>query len=113
MHELALSESIIDLVVNCARQERIARVSRVVVEIGVAASVEPQALLFCFSIAAADTVAAGAELVIDRIGLQASCEDCGSRYAPETLFSPCPDCGGFARRILAGREMRVVSIAGE
>ena len=113
MHELALSESITDLVVNCARQERIARVSRVVVEIGVAASVEPQALLFCFSITAAETAAAGAELVINRIGLRASCDDCGNQYAPETLFSPCPACGGFARRILAGREMRVVSIAGE
>ncbi len=113
MHELALSESIVDLVVNCARQEHIARVSRVVVEIGAAASVEPQALLFCFSITAAETVAAGAELVIERIGLQASCDDCRNQYVPETLISPCPACGSFARRILAGREMRVVSFEGE
>jgi hydrogenase nickel incorporation protein HypA/HybF len=113
MHELALSESIVDLVANRARQEHIARVSRVVVEIGVAAPVELQALVFCFSVAAADTVAAGAELVVDRIGLQARCEDCGGQYAPETLFSPCPACGGFAREVLAGREMRVVSFEGE
>jgi hydrogenase nickel incorporation protein HypA/HybF len=113
MHELALSESIVDLVVNCARQERIARISRVVVEIGVAAAVEPQALEFCFSITAADTAAASAELVINRIGLQASCDDCGSHYAPETLISPCPACGSFARNFLAGREMRVVSFEGE
>ena len=113
MHELALSESIVDLVVNCARQEHIVRVSRVVVEIGVAASVEPQALEFCFSITAEDTVAAGAELVINRIGLQASCEDCGNQYAPTTVISPCPACGSFARKILAGREMRVISFEGE
>jgi hydrogenase nickel incorporation protein HypA/HybF len=113
MHELALSESIVDLVVSCARQERIAHVSRVMVEIGVAASVEPQALEFCFSITAEDTVAAGAELVINRIGLQASCDDCGNQYAPATLISACPSCGSFARNILAGREMRVVSFEGE
>ena len=69
MHELALCESITDLVVECARREGIARVSRVVIEIGVAAAVDPEALSFCFPITAADTVAAGAELVINMIAL--------------------------------------------
>jgi hydrogenase nickel incorporation protein HypA/HybF len=113
MHELALTESIIDLVVDCAGREHIARVSRVVVEIGVAASVEPQALLFCFPIAAAETVAAGADLVINRVALRARCEACQGEYAPDTLISPCPTCGSFARKVLAGREMRVVSFSGE
>ncbi len=109
MHELALCESITDLVVECARQEGIARVSRVVIEIGVAAPVEPEALSFCFPITAADTVAAGAELVINRVALRAKCESCRTEYAPDTLISPCPACGSFGRMILAGREMRVVS----
>jgi hydrogenase nickel incorporation protein HypA/HybF len=113
MHELSISESIIDLVVECARRENVARVSRVVVEIGVAAAVDPQALLFCFPITAADTIASGAELMINMIGLQARCEACGKEYAPETQFSPCPVCASFASQILAGREMRVVSFAGE
>ncbi len=109
MHDLALSESITVLVVECARQEGITRVSRVVIEIGVAAPVDPDALLFCFPITAADTVAAGAELVINRVALRARCDSCGTEYAPGTLISPCPACGSFGRTILAGREMRVVS----
>ena len=113
MHELALCESITDLVADCARREGIARVSRVVVEIGVAASVDPQALLFCFPITAAETVAAGAELVIKPIALRVSCQSCQTEYAPETLIATCPACGSFARKILAGREMRVVSFDGE
>jgi hydrogenase nickel incorporation protein HypA/HybF len=113
MHELALAQSITDLVVDCARRERIARISRVVVEIGIAASVEPDALLFCFPIVADETAAAGAELVINRIPLRVQCEICQTEYAPDNLGSPCPACGGFARKILAGREMRVVSFEGE
>jgi len=113
VHELAISESIIGLVVDCARRERITRVSRVVVEIGVAASVDPEALLFCFPIAAAETVAAGAELVINRIALRVRCESCQTEYAPDTPVAACPACGGLAREILAGREMRVVSFDGE
>jgi len=113
MHELAISESIIGLVVDCARRERITRVSRVVVEIGVAASVDPEALLFCFPIAAAETAAANAELVINRIALRVRCESCRAEYAPEVPLAPCPACGSFAREILAGREMRVASFDGE
>ena len=113
MHELSLSESITDLVVDCARREHITRVSRVVIEIGVAASVDPQALLFCFPITAAETVAAGAELVINPIALRARCESCQTEYPPETLVATCPVCGSFASKILAGREMRIVSFDGE
>ena len=44
MHELALTQSIVDLVTRCGRQEGLHRVTRVVVEVGVAAAVEPGAL---------------------------------------------------------------------
>jgi hydrogenase nickel incorporation protein HypA/HybF len=112
MHELALSESIIEMVVDRARHERMARVTRVVVEIGTAASVDPDALLFCFPIAAAETLAAGAELVIEPVALRARCDTCRADYAPEILHAPCPGCGGFGGRVIAGREMRVASFHG-
>jgi hydrogenase nickel incorporation protein HypA/HybF len=113
MHELTLAQSIADLVSDCAQRERIARVSRVVVEIGVAAPVDPQSLQFCFPITAKETVAAGAQLIINSIALKAKCEACETEYAPENLAASCPACGGFARTILAGREMRVVSFDGD
>jgi hypothetical protein len=46
MHELALSQSIVDLVVDRASKEGLREVTRVVVEVGVAAGVEPDALRF-------------------------------------------------------------------
>jgi hydrogenase nickel incorporation protein HypA/HybF len=112
MHELALSESIVDLVVDAARYERIAQVTRVVVELGAAASVDSDALLFCFPIAAAQSLAAGAELVIEKIALQVRCDSCRVDFAPDELFAPCPRCGGFGGEVIAGREMRVTSFCG-
>jgi hydrogenase nickel incorporation protein HypA/HybF len=113
MHELSISGSITDLVLDCAQRENIARVSRVVVEIGVAAAVDSEALMFCFPITTMETLAAGAELVINKISLRARCETCGGVHSPETQVTPCPSCGSYASQILAGREMRVVSIEGE
>ena len=113
MHELALSQSIVELVVECARREGVHAVSRVTLEIGMAAGVEPDALRFCFDIVAADTVARGAELAIETIALQARCRDCECEFAPVRLVSPCPRCGSYAPLLLRGREFRVKSFDGE
>ena len=112
MHELSLSESITDLVVDYARREHVARVSRVVIDIGAAASVDPQALLFCFPITTVGTVAAGAELVINRIALKVRCEACRPNM-PRRRRSRRARPAAVARTILEGREMRVVAFEGE
>ncbi len=79
MHELTLSQSIVDLVVECARNEGVHAITRVVVEVGIAAGVEPDALRFCFDLVAANTLAQGAEFTIDTITLQARCRNCALR----------------------------------
>ena len=113
MHELALSQAIVDLVVECARREGVHAVTRVTLEIGMAAGVEPDALRFCFDIVAADTVARGAELAIETIALQARCRDCACEFEPVRLVSPCPRCASYAPLLLRGREFRVKSFDGE
>jgi hydrogenase nickel incorporation protein HypA/HybF len=112
MHELSLCESITELVVEAAKREGVARISRVVLALGAAASVEVESLRFCFPVTCEGTPAEGAELAIEIIPLQARCQACGAEFAPETLISPCPQCGNHARTIIAGREMRVVSFEG-
>jgi Zn finger protein HypA/HybF involved in hydrogenase expression len=56
---MTLSQSIVDLVVGCARTEGMCTVTRVVVEIGVTEGVDPEALRFCFHVVADDTAARG------------------------------------------------------
>jgi hydrogenase nickel incorporation protein HypA/HybF len=113
MHELSLSQSVVDLVVECARKEGVHAVTRVTLEVGMAAVVEPDALRFCFEIVAADTLAQGAELAIERIALQARCQSCACEFEPARLVSACPRCGSYAPLLLRGREFRVKSFDGE
>jgi hydrogenase nickel incorporation protein HypA/HybF len=113
MHELALSQSIVDLVVEHARREGLHSVVRVTVEVGVAAGIEPDALRFCFDIVSSGTLAHGAELGIEKIGLQVRCSNCECEFEPPRLVSACPGCGSYARRLLRGREFRIRSFDGE
>ena len=109
MHELALGQSIVDLVVDCARRKKVYAVTRIVVEVGAAAGVDADALAFCFDVVAAGTLAEGAELVIAKIRLGAECRCCTCRFEPKSLASACPDCGSHRLWILSGRELRVKS----
>lgn len=113
MHELALTQSIVDLATRCGRQEGLHAVTRVVVEVGVAAAVEPEALNFCFDIVAADTMADGAALVIEMVGLRGACRACQTEFDAPHLASACPACGAYGPRWLRGRELRVKSIDGQ
>jgi hydrogenase nickel incorporation protein HypA/HybF len=113
MHELAVSQGILSLVCECGRREGFRRVTRVVVEVGAAAAVEPEALAFCFDVAAAHTMASAAELVIERVALAAACEACGAEFNLPHLAAACPHCGAYGARLLRGRELRVKSIDGE
>ena len=113
MHELALSKNIVDLVVERARREGVRAVSRVIIEVGMAAGVEPDALRFCFDLVTADTLARGAELTIETIALQARCRTCASTFEPPGLVSPCPHCGSYGPLLERGSELRVKSFDGE
>jgi hydrogenase nickel incorporation protein HypA/HybF len=113
MHELALTQSIVDLVTQVGQREGFHRVTRVVVSVGIAAAVIPDALTFCFDIVAADSMARGAELVVETVELRAVCLACGTEFAAASLASPCSSCGAHGSRWLSGRELRVKSIDGE
>ena len=113
MHELALTQGIVDLATQVARTEGLHRVTRVVVEVGAAAAVVPDALTFCFDIVSTHTIARGAELVIETVALRAVCRGCGEEFEAASLASPCPDCGAYGPRLVSGRELRVKSLDGD
>jgi hydrogenase nickel incorporation protein HypA/HybF len=61
MHELSITQDIIDIVGEAARSERVVRV---VLEVGKLAGVVPEAIGFCFDVASRGTPVEGAALSI-------------------------------------------------
>ncbi len=110
MHEMALTESIVEIAVETAKREGAARVRRVFADIGALSHVEPEALLFCFDAVSAGTIAEGASLEIARVAGAGWCMDCGKTVPLAERFGPCPECGRFHVQMTAGDEMRVREI---
>ncbi|MDR1350133.1 MAG: hydrogenase maturation nickel metallochaperone HypA [Zoogloeaceae bacterium] len=110
MHEMSLAEGILQLVEDTARREAARRVSGVILEIGALASVEIEALRFCFDAVTRDTLAAAARLEIRVLPGQGWCMPCGQSVPLTALTDPCPQCGSFQVQPVSGMEMRVKEI---
>lgn len=103
MHELALTQSIVEIVAEHAGGRRVRRVK---LEIGKLTCVMPDAIRFCFDVVAAGTSLEGARLEIVEMPAWGQCRVCGDDFVRETLWAVCP-CGARDFEPRAGQELLV------
>jgi hydrogenase nickel incorporation protein HypA/HybF len=103
MHELSITESIVDHVTECVGT---ARVLRLVLEVGALTAVVPDAIRFCFEACARDTPCEGATLDIVVVPGRGVCLACHAEAELPELTSPC-GCGSLSIQITRGQELRV------
>ncbi|MEP7121196.1 MAG: hydrogenase maturation nickel metallochaperone HypA [Byssovorax sp.] len=103
MHELSITQSIVETV--CERAAG-ARVLRIVLVIGKLSLVLPDAVRFCFDVCVEDTPLAGAELQIVEPPGVARCRACGAEFEIERPFARC-GCGGTDLDWLSGEELLI------
>ncbi|MBY8859923.1 hydrogenase maturation nickel metallochaperone HypA [Nocardia sp. CA2R105] len=106
MHELAIAQGIIGGACEHAAGRQIFRVT---VAVGTLCAVVPDALRFCFELAAEGTLAEGAELIIEQVPARGHCHRCERDF---TLHEPIPlcDCGSADVGISAGTDLRIRSM---
>ena len=106
MHEMALTQSVVEAVCEHAAGRR---VSSVKLEVGALCAVVPDAMTFCFDLATEGTIAAGARLDIDMRPGRASCRSCGAEFELPDLILLCP-CGSADVEVTDGRDLRILSM---
>jgi hydrogenase nickel incorporation protein HypA/HybF len=106
MHEMGIVMEIVD-VVSAASEG--AKVERIVLQIGKLSTVLPDAVRFCFDLAAEGTPLEGAELAIVEIPGQARCRACGADVVLERPFGRCA-CGGTDLAWLSGEELKIQAV---
>ena len=107
MHELGITQSIIEIAEDHARAQNAVKVNSVTVEIGGLSGIIPDAVEFCFEACSKDTLLEGAKLIIDFIPGRARCISCTWEDTIEQLTYVCPECDNLALERLQGEELRV------
>jgi hydrogenase nickel incorporation protein HypA/HybF len=106
MHELAITQSVVDAVCERAGARPVRSVK---VRVGALTAVVPDAMMFCFELAAEGTVADGARLEIEHSPAAGRCRDCGDGFPLSDLILLCP-CGSANVEVTAGRELQILSM---
>lgn len=110
MHELSVCLALVAKVERIAASRRAAGVARILVDLGPLAGVEAGLMRNAWPLAAAGSVAAGADLEIRPTSIVVGCTACGreSPAAPNRLL--CGHCGDYRTRIVSGDEMILASL---
>ena len=110
MHESALAQRILGVVLERAVLERARRVRVVRGWIAETEALAPESLAFHFGARARGTVADGARLELRLVHVEARCRTCGDTYAPEHHVLLCPTCGGSDGDVLAPTGMAIEAL---
>ena len=107
MHEMSLCEGILEIMEAEAEKQQFQRIKKVWLQIGDLATVEIEALKFCYDVVVKNTLAQESELVIEHMPGKAWCMQCSQAVAVKTKFDACPDCGNYQLQLTQGEEMRI------
>ncbi|RLC94632.1 MAG: hydrogenase maturation nickel metallochaperone HypA [Chloroflexi bacterium] len=110
MHELAVTQSMLDLVLEEAKKAGASRVQKINIVLGNLSGIVGDSVEFYFQFLSKDTIAEGASLSFDTRPTQARCRGCGHLFPLQESQWVCPRCADSALEIAAGNELYVDSI---
>lgn len=112
MHELAITESLIDLVAGECRKENIGSPKKIIADLGALTGYKKDSILYYYDLLRKDIpILANAELEIREIRATVSCNSCKVKSViSEPYLALCSRCGSRDINITSGREFMVKEI---
>jgi hydrogenase nickel incorporation protein HypA/HybF len=110
VHELSIAQSLVKLAAEQAAVHGAVRIIALDVVLGALSGLEPDALSFCFPVAARQTPCEGAELRLTVSAARGRCAQCGASAEVRDLLEPCARCGSWPLAVEGGDEMRLRSL---
>ena len=110
MHELPVTEQIVAIVLEHAREAKAERVLKINLVVGELSSFVGESIQFYFDMLSKGSEAENATLSVSRVAARARCQTCKKEFSPGGMNWVCPACGGPIEEILQGREFYIESI---
>jgi hydrogenase nickel incorporation protein HypA/HybF len=107
MHELAITENILDIALKHANAQRITDVH---IAIGELSTFVDGSVRHYWDIISKGTPAEGSQLHFRHIPILLQCRDCNAQFNATKDMSTCTSCGSQRLKVLAGDEFSLESI---
>jgi hydrogenase nickel incorporation protein HypA/HybF len=110
MHELMLTQSILDTALRHARQAQAVRVTDLYFVAGPFSDITAESVQFYWDQISPGTLCAGAQLHFDREPAQLKCRECDHIFALMDDRTVCPRCNSDRVQVISGFDFRLDSI---
>lgn len=110
MHELAVTEQILNLALRHARDANASQVTDLHLQIGALSTIIDDSVQFYWDLISKDSLCQGATLHFERVPATLHCQACNVDYTLDGELTPCPHCNGIQVQILSGQEFKLTSI---
>lgn len=107
MHELPVTQSIINICSEEAEKNNAKKVSKINLKIGDLSGLVPDCIQYYFDIISENTIVQGAELVIEKVSVKMLCNKCGYQGAMNLETFDCPKCKSKDVKIVGGKEFYI------
>jgi hydrogenase nickel incorporation protein HypA/HybF len=110
MHELAITQSILSIVLQKAREAPQGKITKIDLHVGRLTGFLPESIQLQFAILSKGTAAAGAVLSFKQPAANLHCRKCNLNYTTDSFDLTCPDCHTMEIDVISGQELIVESL---
>ena len=110
MHELSITEHILDYSIKEARRQKASRILVIRLLLGPFSGLVPDCIQMYLDLLAEGTIAEGARIEAETLPLRVRCRDCGTKSEITRRRIACPSCGSLRLQILSGKEFLIKSL---
>lgn len=111
MHEMSVVSGILESVLPVARDAGASRVCTVHLRIGDMREVVPEAMELAWEVLSEeDPLTLGCTFTVEEVHPRSRCLVCGATFSHDRFHCRCPECGSAETKLMAGRELDIISI---
>ncbi len=107
MHEYGITESLLRIVEDRAREAGVTKVATIRIVVGALTGFVPDCIQFYYETMSKDTIAEGASLEFEELPVKLRCRACSQVFVPTDREWICPACGSSEIDIEGGRELYI------
>ena len=112
MHELGIVYHIIDTLEQVAKENELAHIDSVTMEVGEVSAVIPDYLTDCWAWAAGkNELLRGCRMEVETLPAVTHCDGCGEDYPTVAHGRICPHCGSERTWLVKGNEINIKEIS--
>ena len=105
MHEISITQNILDDVEQSLSNAQYSKVINIKIKVGEFTALDPTSLQFCYKALTTGTKFENTELLIEIIPLVGYCNNCNKELHIDNFLFVCGECGSNNIDIISGQEL--------